>query len=346
MAHRRHVLMRQDRLSDRLEQRQEALHAVGQRPRRDRQPPLGQPRRNRVERAVTGIAFVQEAHPHGDPVERVVEQPRHRRRRDLYRRGRALAGPAQTRAADHALVGLDLDLDEGRFLGAVGRVGLPAAGADARIRRRLVHFGALLEPGPLGAAVAGRAALLAALALRARLVLLLALAAEQLPREHGPGRTQPGKLGFQRRAPAPRPLDGLAQPGVLPGQRLDRGLLAPRPAQDPAQLRIHVGPLLRQRIAGGAKTPKPGLRRRPARLRSLHGPAQPGVLLGQPGDRGLLASRPAQHVAQVSGLVERQSRQRRPERAELGKPSRQLPPLMLGRLQGQVCPSKLRGQRP
>ena len=207
----------------------------------------------------TGVAFVQEARPHGDPVERVVEQPRRRRRRYLHRRGRALAGPAQARAADHALVGLDLDLDEGRFLDAVRRVGLPAASADARIRRRIVHFGALFKPGPLGAAVAGRAALLAALALRARLVLLLALATEQLPRQHGPSRTQPGKLGFQRLDPALRSLHGLAQPAVLPGQRLDRGLLAPRSAQDFAQLGVHAGQLLRQRLPGGAKPSQAGL---------------------------------------------------------------------------------------
>ena len=59
-------------------------------------------------------------------------------------------------------MGLDLDLDEGGFLGAVRRIGLSAPAADARIRRRVVLFGALIEPGPLGAAVAGRAALLAA----------------------------------------------------------------------------------------------------------------------------------------------------------------------------------------
>ena len=69
-------------------------------------------------------------------------------------------------------MGLDLDLDEGGFLGAVRRIGLPAPAADARIRRRVVLFGSLLEPGPLGAAVAGRAVLLAALTLRARFVLL------------------------------------------------------------------------------------------------------------------------------------------------------------------------------
>ena len=58
-------------------------------------------------------------------------------------------------------MGLDLDLDEAGFLGAVRRIGLPAPCADARIGRRVALFGALLESGALGAAVAGRAALLA-----------------------------------------------------------------------------------------------------------------------------------------------------------------------------------------
>ena len=243
-------------------------------------------------------------------------------------------------------MGLDLDLDEGGLLGAVRRIALPAVCADACIRRRVDLFGSLLESGPLGAAVAGRAVLLTAHSLRARLLLLLAPAPVEPLRQHRPSRAQPVKLGLQRLDPTPRPPDGLAQPSVLPGQRPDRGLLAPRPAQDPAQLRIHVGQLLRQRPAGGAKPRKPGFRRLPARLRRLHGPVQPGVLLAQPGDRGLLASRPPKYIAQVSGLVEWQSRQGRPERAELGKPSPQLLPRMLGHLQGQAYPVKLRGQRP
>ena len=52
-------------------------------------------------------------------------------------------------------MGLNLDLDEGGFLGAVRRIGLPAPSADARIGRRVALLGALLKPGPLGAAVAG-----------------------------------------------------------------------------------------------------------------------------------------------------------------------------------------------
>ena len=108
-------------------------------------------------------------------------------RRHFHGRRRALAGPAPARTADHALVGLDLDLDEGGFLGAVRRIGLPAPSADAHIGRRVVLFGALIEAGPLGAAVAGRAVLLAAWAPGARLLLLLALAAVERPRQHGPG---------------------------------------------------------------------------------------------------------------------------------------------------------------
>ena len=163
--------------AQRLEQRHEPLQAVGQRPRRDRQPLGGHPRGNAVHGAEAGTVLEQEACPEAGPVERPGEQPRHRGRRHFHGRRRALAGPAPARTADHALVGLDLDLDEGGFLGAVRRIGLPAPAADARIRRRVVLFGALIEPGPLGAAVAGRAALLAALVFRARLVLLLALAA-------------------------------------------------------------------------------------------------------------------------------------------------------------------------
>ena len=188
-----------------------------QRPRRDRQPLGGHPRGNAVHGAEAGTVLEQEACPEAGPVERPGEQPRHRGRRHFHGRRRALAGPAPARTADHALVGLDLDLDEGGFLGAVRRIELPAPAADARIRRRVVLFGALIEPGPLGAAVAGRAALLAALVFRARLVLLLALAAVERPRQHRPGRTKPLKLDFQRLDPVPRRLRALAQGGRSPG---------------------------------------------------------------------------------------------------------------------------------
>ena len=302
MAQRRLVLVRKDRLGQRLEQRHEPLQAVGQRPRRDRQPLGGHPRGNAVHGAEAGTVLEQEACPEAGPVERPGEQPRHRGRRHFHGRRRALAGPAPARTADHALVGLDLDLDEGGFLGAVRRIGLPAPAADARIRRRVVLFGALIEPGPLGAAVAGRAALLAALVFRARLVLLLALAAVERPRQHRPGRTKPLKLDFQRLDPVPRRLRALAQAGVLPGQRLDRSLLAPRPSQSPAEIGVCNGQRLRQRLPDRPKPGKLGLECLPDRaklgrlnrqrrfpgLQLPHGPAQTGVALAQRVDRRLL----------------------------------------------------------
>ena len=157
MAQRRGVLVREDRLEQRLEQRYEALQAVDQRPRRDRQAMAGEPRRDAVNGPEAGAVFEEEARPEADPVRRPDEQPRHRGRRHLHGRGRALARPAPSRTADHALVGLDLDLDEAGFLGSVRRIELAAARAGACIRRRVVFFETLIEPGPLRAAVAGRA---------------------------------------------------------------------------------------------------------------------------------------------------------------------------------------------
>ena len=281
MTQGRGVLVRHDRLVQRLEQRHQALAAVGQRPGRYRQPPFGHPRREAVERAVAGVALEQEARPHADAVERVGEQPRHRRRRDLHWRGRALAGATKARPADHALVGLDLDLDEGGFLGAVGCISLTAPCADALFRRRGDLFGALLKPGPLGAAVAGRAGLLAALAPCARLLLLLALAPVEPLRHHGPARAQLGKLGFQRFDPTPRSLRGPVQTGVLLAQPLDHGLLTPRPLEHGAQLSGLVEGQLRQRRPGRAQLGKPGLQLLFPAPGQLERVAQPVHLVGQ-----------------------------------------------------------------
>ena len=64
----------------------------------------------------------------------------------FHGRGWALAAPTQARTVDHSFMGLDVDLDEGGFLGAVRRIGLPAACAGACVRRRVDLFAALLEP--------------------------------------------------------------------------------------------------------------------------------------------------------------------------------------------------------
>jgi len=169
--------------------------------------------------------------------------------------------------------------------------------AFARLRRRGERFRPLLESGTPGAAMAGRAVLLAALALRTRLVLLLALATVEPLRQHRPGRAQPGKLGLQRPDPAPRTLRLPVQTGVLPGQRPDRRLLAPRPAKDPAQLGVHAGQRRRQRLPDRAQFRRTGFRRLPARPCRLQRLAQQGVLLAQPPDRGLLAPRPPQNTS-------------------------------------------------
>ena len=59
MAQRRLVLMREDRLGHRLEQRHEALQSVGQRPGRDRQPLVGQPRGNAVQGPEAETTYIQ-----------------------------------------------------------------------------------------------------------------------------------------------------------------------------------------------------------------------------------------------------------------------------------------------
>ena len=98
-------------------------------------------------------------------------------------------------------MGPDLDLYKSGLLGAGRHVAPPATGTRTRIDRRIMLFGAFFEPGPLAAAMAGRAALLAAPTLGARRLLLLALAAEQRLRQHRPGRVKLRELRFQRLDP-------------------------------------------------------------------------------------------------------------------------------------------------
>ena len=152
------------------------------------------------------------------------------------------------------------------------------------------------------------------------------LRAVERPRQHRPGRTKPLKLDFERLDPVPRRLRALAQAGVLPGQRLDRSLLAPRPSQSPAEIGVCNGQRLRQRLPDRSKPGKLGLECLPDRaklgrlnrqrrfpgLQLPHGPAQTAVVLAQRLDRRLLAPRSPQGRAQLSSLVGRQLRQRRP----------------------------------
>ena len=153
VAHRHLVLVREDRLGEGFEQRQEAGHAAGHRPRRDCQPLVRQPRRDTTQGPEAGKTLEEDARPDGGPTGRPGEQPWHRWRRHLQGRGRTVATPAVAGTDDSADVGLDLDLDDGRGKLAIGDIGLPATGTDARVLRRIVPFLLLLERRPLGAAV-------------------------------------------------------------------------------------------------------------------------------------------------------------------------------------------------
>ena len=95
-----------------------------------------------------------------------------------------------------------------------------------------------------------------------------------------------------------------------------------------------------------AKLGRLNLQRRFPGLQLPHGPAQTAVVLAQRLDRRLLAPRSPQRRAQLSSLVGRQLRQRRPGRPKLGEPGLQLLLTGFGHLQGMAQPETLVGQRP
>ena len=248
VAKRRAVLVCEDRRAQRLEQRSEAVHAVGQRARRDRQPLVGQPRRDPVQRAQAHVALEQEARPDARSVRRAGEQSGHGGRRRLGRRRRAPAGPPPAPAADHPPVRPDLDLDKRGLLRTVGRVRAPAAPAHPRIRRRVVFLGAFLKPRPLGATMARRPGLLAPPPFRARPLPPFARAAGPPLRQHRPRLAKLGQPALQALAPPLQRPHLPAEPGLVPPQLSDRRLPAPRSAQRLAQRRVRLA-------AGPAKAP-------------------------------------------------------------------------------------------
>ena len=189
-----------------------------------------------MQRAQARIALEQEARPDARPVGRAGEQPGHGGRRHLGGRRRAPACPPPARAADHPTVSADLDLDQGRLLGAVGRVRASAAPAHPRIGGRVVLLGAFLKPRALRAAVAGRAGLPAPPPPRTRPLPPLARAAGIPPGQPRTRRAKLRQLAFEALDPPPRHPHPLAEPRLLQRQRSDRRLLPPRPAQGLAQL--------------------------------------------------------------------------------------------------------------
>ena len=182
-----------------------------------------------MQRTTTDEALIKHARPDADPVGRGLEEPRHRRRGHLARRGSAVATAAVARPDDDVLPGLDIDLEESGAALAVGDIGLAAARAHARILGWFTTLLLLPEPGALGAAVSGGAALLAAVAPGGRLLLPLAPAAVERLRQDAPGRAHPVDLGLQRlsarsqRGVLGRQIPNLgAQPGILLPQRRDQ----------------------------------------------------------------------------------------------------------------------------
>ena len=272
LAQPRLALVRLDGGRERLEQRRETPRAVGQRPRRDRQPLAGQPVGDPVEGPKTRIALVQEPRPHADPVGRVREQARHRRRRDFRRRGGAIATSAPARPRDHARVRLDGHLDQFRRVGAVRHIQFPAIGADALVRRGVVNFRALFETRPGRATMAGGAGLLAARTVRPRPLPALALAPEPRLGMHRPIRAKLRKLRLK--------LPDTGSPGLdLQAQRGDRAPLAriharfrQQPLQPPdlgaqrqrlprrAANLPHLGPRRRQLVPTDLELPPPAPR--------------------------------------------------------------------------------------
>ena len=96
VAQRECVLVRADRLGERLEQGHEARRAVGQRAGRDRQPLVTQPRGDPLQRAQARVVLEQQARPYARAVRRAGKQPRHRRCRE-FRWRRCAAAPAPPR---------------------------------------------------------------------------------------------------------------------------------------------------------------------------------------------------------------------------------------------------------
>ena len=151
--------------------------------------------------------------------------------------------------------------------------------------------------------MAGGAALLAARAPGARRLLLLALAAEQRPRQHCPGRAKPRKLHFQHLDPVSGCLRTLAQPGILLAQHVDRRLLAPRSPESHTQMGDLVGRQLRQRRPDRPELDEPGLQGLLPGLGPVQGTAQPEDLLRQRPNPVRLIAQPSQRRAESNVLV-------------------------------------------
>ena len=171
--------MGQDRIGKRLEQRQEPVRAVSQRPRRDRQAMGSQPFRNLATGPMAHIPFVEVVHPHADPERRAGKQPQRRRRDHFAGHAGTVAGLTPASTNNPADMGLDLDLDDLRGPISIGDIRFAAAGTQTGILGRIVTLFLLLEIRACGTAMTRLVLLLAARAITLRLLLLFAPGAVQ-----------------------------------------------------------------------------------------------------------------------------------------------------------------------
>ena len=273
------------------------------------------------------------------------------------------AGPAPARTADHALVGLDLDLDEGGFLGAVRRHRAArtrpqthASGGGLCSSVRSSSPGRWVRPWP------GAPRCWPRLTFRSPACPAARSCGRRAPSTAPPRSHEASQAGLPASrsgsATSSRPCAGGRSPGtailIVAFWRRD---LRRRPAETRRLQRVQR---LRQRLPDRPKPGKLGLKCLPDRaklgrlnrqrrfpgLQLPHGPAQTGVLLAQHVHRRLLAPRPPQGRTQLGSLVGRQLRQRRPDRPELDQSSLQGLPPGLGSVQSNAQPEDLLRQRP
>ena len=264
------------------------------------------------------IALEQHPRPHRGPVRRIGEQPVRRGRDDFPWRIGTVAAPAPAATHDAPRVRLHVDLHDPRATLAIGHIPRAATAAHPRLLRRFVDLGPFLERRPRRPPMPGRAGLLAAPALRTRLVLLLASATVQPLRQHRTAGANLGQLRLQSNFSLLPFAYRLAQPGIVPGQRPDGGLVPPRAPQRLAQLTRLPAQPPRQALPVRTKPPDLPLKGFPAPPRHPHRAA----------DRLDLLARLGQLLP--IGL------ELRLQRTELGPGRNRRPPTLLGPRLGRL----------
>ena len=275
------LLARPDGLLQRLEPSQEIARVPQQGPHWNPHPAIRPLPLERSRRAPLPVHLHEECHPHAQAVARAAEQRRFQRRDHCRHRLalplRARAGGPKARSADRPHVPLHLDFDPLAGLLAIAAEGLPAVGATAAVRRRLVQLLAQVQARPLDPRRRRRSRLPAALPLlpgsrsarrRSRRALpavtpaaaLLAALPERGAQQLLVALLQARVALLQLRSPTLQLLDPLPRCRQLPLQLLDPrlplrlALLRPR-VHAPPVTRLPL--LLRQLLQQRSLRPRP-----------------------------------------------------------------------------------------